>query len=45
MRSGRYYTVNDADVAAAARLYVVTRRGLGALVLAGVVVAALCAGE
>jgi len=45
LRSGRYYTVNDADVAAAARLYVVTRRGLGALVLAGMVVAALCAGE
>ena len=44
LRSGRYYAVNDADVAAAARLYVVTRRVLGALVLAGVAFAALCAG-
>jgi hypothetical protein len=44
LRSGRYYTVNDADVAAAARLYVVTRRVLGALVLAGAAVVALCAG-
>ena len=44
LRSGRYYTINDADVAAAARLYVVTRRALAALVLAGVAVAALCAG-
>jgi hypothetical protein len=45
LRSGRYYTVNDADLAAAARLYVVTRRVLGALFVAGVAFAVLCAGR
>jgi hypothetical protein len=34
VRAGRHYTLNDADLAAAGRLYVVTSRTLAALVIA-----------
>jgi len=34
LRAGRHYTLNDADLAAAGRLYVVTSRTLAALVIA-----------
>jgi hypothetical protein len=37
LRAERYYTLNDADLAAAARLYVVTRRALTAAVALGAV--------
>jgi len=34
LRAGRHYTLNDADLAAAGRLYVVTSRTLAVLVIA-----------
>jgi hypothetical protein len=38
LRAGRHYTLNDADVAAAGRLHVVTARALAALISAAAAV-------